>query len=222
MKKTIRPFWVFASMLLIGSTFSLTSCSSDDNNNGGKILTTDVMYGKYEGTMSINDSTAAGKADDTNDGGSTAGINVSATMNNDTIYFDDFPTKEIINSIIKDEETADKIAEAIGKTSYNMAYVPLLAADKDSINFTLKPEPMELTLSVPSDTEGEEQTLHVTVEIEAAGNAVYYIDEKNARFGITATGVTIENGSDQIPVSGFKAVNMTFDMNQTIARYNNR
>ncbi len=103
-----------------------------------------------------------------------------------------------------------------------MAYVPLLAADKDSINFTLKPEPMELTLSVPSDTEGEEQTLHVTVEIEAAGNAVYYIDEKNARFGITATGVTIENGSDQIPISGFKAVNMTFDMNQTIARYNNR
>lgn len=52
MKKTIRPLWIYASMLVIGSTFSLTSCSSDDDK-GGDIITTDVMYGKYEGTMNI-------------------------------------------------------------------------------------------------------------------------------------------------------------------------
>ena len=180
------------------------------------------MYGKYEGTMSINDSTAAEKADATDGEDSTGAIRVSAAMNNDTVYFDDFPAGEIIRSVIKDEETAGKIAEAIGQTSYSMAYVPLLAATKDSINFTLKPEPMELTISVPSDTEGAEQALHVAVEIEASGNAVYSIADKNARFGITATGVTIESGSDQIPVPGFKAVNMAFDMNRAVAIHHNR
>lgn len=209
-------------MLVIGSTFSLTSCSSDDDNNGGKILTTDVMYGKYEGTMSINDSTAAEKADATDGEDSTGAIRVSAAMNNDTVYFDDFPAGEIIRSVIKDEETAGKIAEAIGQTSYSMAYVPLLAATKDSINFTLKPEPMELTISVPSDTEGAEQALHVAVEIEASGNAVYSIADKNARFGITATGVSIDNGGEQIPVTNFKEINLAFDMDQTLVVHHGR
>lgn len=222
MKKNIRPFWVFASMLVMGGAFVLTSCNSDDDNNGGKILTTDVMYGKYEGTMSINDSTAAEKADATDGEDSTGAIRVSAAMNNDTVYFDDFPAGEIIRSVIKDEETAGKIAEAIGQTSYRIGYVPLMAASKDSINLTLNPEPLVLDISIPSTTEEEAQTLHVTVQIDAADNAAYSIGDKNAHFGISATGVSIDNGGEQIPVTNFKEINLAFDMDQTLVVHHGR
>lgn len=221
MKKTIRPLWVYASMLVIGSTFSLTSCSSDDDK-GGDIITTDVMYGKYEGTMNILEPAAEGRADDSDNGGGTAEINVSATINNDTVYFDDFPAKEIIHSVIKDEETADKISEAIGQTSYRIGYVPLMAASKDSINLTLNPEPLVLDISIPSTTEEEAQTLHVTVQIDAADNAVYSIGDKNAHFGIAATGVSIDNGGEQIPVTNFKEINLAFDMDQTLVVHHGR
>ena len=210
MKKTIRPLWVYASMLVIGSTFSLTSCSSDDDK-GGDIITTDVMYGKYEGTMNILEPAAEGRADDSDNGGGTAEINVSATIN-----------KDIIHSIIKDEETADKISEAIGQTSYRIGYVPLMAASKDSINLTLNPEPLVLDISIPSTTEEEAQTLHVTVQIDAADNAVYSIGDKNAHFGISATGVSIDNGGEQIPVTNFKEINLAFDMDQTLVVHHGR
>ena len=93
MKKLIGTAKVFASLLLMGSMFCFTSCSDDDDNvpNPDEV-TTDVMFGEYSGKM-VAASIATQDDEGTGEGEETpAGTDITATLDNDTIHFEDFPT----------------------------------------------------------------------------------------------------------------------------------
>ena len=97
MKRFIDSMKVFASMLLLGCAFSFVACSDDDENapqipgNPDSEVTTDVMFGNYTGKMVtyIMNPLEDGDAEDAED---TVGVDISAIMDNDTIYFEDFPS----------------------------------------------------------------------------------------------------------------------------------
>lgn len=207
---------LFVSMFLLGCSFSFVACSDDENTP--KLpdeITTKTMFGDYTGKM-IADNIAPSEGEDTGEGEETpTGVDVSAKVNNDTVYFEQFPIKDIVLTIVKDETLADKIVEAVGDVSYKVGYKPTLTTDKDSINFVLDPKPLKLSVAIPSDTEGEEpQTLLIEVKVEAGQVAGYAVESKNMKFQFAATEVLLGEGEEQAPLPDFNSTTFNFDMNQ--------
>lgn len=211
MKKLIGTAKVFASLLLMGSMFCFTSCSDDDDNvpNPDEV-TTDVMFGEYSGKM-----VAASIATQDDEGEETpSGTDITATLNNDTIRFEDFPIRDIVLAIVQDETTADQIVEAVGQVGYAIDYKPTLAAEKDTVTYVLDPKPLTLAVQMPSDTEEEAQTLQIEVKVEAGEEAVYDVESGHTTFNFSATEVLLGEGEEQTPLEGFDGINLQFDMNQ--------
>lgn len=221
MKRFIDSTKVFASMLLLGCAFSFVACGDDDENapqipdNPDSEVTTDVMFGNYTGKMvtySMNP-LEDGDAEDTED---TVGVDISAIMDNDTIYFEDFPIRDIVFSIVKDEALTDRIVEAVGEVCYKIGYEPNLTTDKDSIMFVMNPESLKLSVSMPSDTEGEEvQSLQIEVKVDAGNTATYAVETQNAQFDFAVTEVLLGEGEEQTPLSDFNRMTFKFNMNQS-------
>lgn len=59
---------------------------------------------------------------------------------------------------------------------------------KDSISFVMEPEPLKLSLSMPSAT-GDAQTMVVEVKVEAVDGAGYAVESGNMKFDLSATEV---------------------------------
>ena len=156
----------FVSMLLCGSLFCLTACSDDDETpTPPDEITTETMFGNYSGKMSSWNIVPNEGEDNGED--APAGIDISATVKNDTIHLEKFPIKDIVLSIVKDETLADKIVEAVGDVNYKVGYEPTLTTAKDSIELKLNPEPLKLSVTIPTATEGEEaQPLLIEVKVE--------------------------------------------------------
>lgn len=206
MKKRILTAKVFAMLLFLGCTLGLTSCSDDDVTTPTEI-TTQTMYGDYTGRMTTE--TIAAENDDE----TTAGVEVTAKVAADTVTVEKFPIKDIVMSIINDEEAANNIIEAVGDIEYKLGYKPALTSAKDSILMVLDPEPLKLHISIPSETEGEEaQTLVVEVKVEAGENAAYAVEEKKLKFSIMAKQVFLGEGEDQVELPGFTPSIFAFDL----------
>lgn len=216
MKKIIRPIQFFAAMLLLGCNFTMVSCDNDDENAPviPDEVTTDVMYGDYAGKMtvfSVNPNENEDNGEGEND---TTSVDISASVKNDTVYFEDYPIKDIVLSIVKDEDTANKIVEAVGKVNYKIGYEPKLTSAKDSIICNLEPESLKLSVTIPSSTEENPQALQIEVKVEANNNAMYAIEEGNLKFDIHATEVLLGEGEGQVPLDNFEPISMRIDMNQ--------
>lgn len=217
MKSFIRPVRTFAAVFFVGCVLGFVSC---DDNEGEHLpnpdeVTTDVMFGQYAGKMSVQSAGLAGE--DGTDGGEEepAGTDVSATVDRDTVFFEQFPIRDVVLAVVKDEALADRIVEAVGNVSYQIGYEPTLTANKDSVYFVLHPEALKLAVSLPAAAEGEEaQPLQIEVKVEAAGQADYAVETGRARFGLTATEVLLGEGEDQTPLDGFSPIGLSFDMNQ--------
>lgn len=209
MKRFFDSAKFFASMLLVGCTFGLASCSDDDEPQIPDEVTTDAMFGNYTGKMTLlNMNPLEGEEAD--------GVDISAEIDNDTVYFEKFPIRDIVLSIVKDEALTDRIVEAVGDIDYKVGYNPSLTADKDSVMFAMNPEPLKLSVPMPSETEGEEtQALQIEVKIDADREAAYAVETGNARFGLAATEVLLGEGEEQAPLPDFKATNLNFNMNQS-------
>lgn len=205
---------LFALMLVAGCSLCFTACSDDDDVKDPNEIDTSVMYGDYKGKM-ISCNIAAHEGNGEN-GEAEPGVDVSATIENNTMRFEKFPIKDIVLSIIKDEDLANKIVEAVGDVNYNVEYVPTLTAAKDSIMITLNPEPLMLTVTMPAENEGEEaQSLVVEVQVEAGEkNAGYAVEDGNLKFNIDVTKVMLGEGEDQQEFTGFVPTSLHFDMNQ--------
>lgn len=216
MKKIIRPIQFFAAMLLLGCNFTMVSCDNDDENAPviPDEVTTDVMYGDYAGKMtvfSVNPNENEDNGEGEND---TTSVDISASVKNDTVYFEDYPIKDIVLSIVKDEDTANKIVEAVGKVNYKIGYEPKLTSTKDSIICNLEPESLKLSVTIPSSTEENPQALQIEVKVEANNNAMYAVEEGNLKFDIHATEVLLGEGEGQVPLDNFEPISMRIDMNQ--------
>ena len=213
MKKLIGTAKVFASLLLMGSVFCFGSCSDDDDNvpPTPDEVTTDVMFGEYSGKMvAASIATQDGEGEET-----PSGTDITATLDNDTIRFEDFPIRDIVLAIVQDETTADQIVEAVGQVGYAIGYEPTLAAEKDTVTFVLDPKPLTLAVQLPSDTEEEAQTLQIEVKVEAGAEGTYDVESGHIVFDFSATEVLLGAGEEQTPLEGFDGINLQFDMNQS-------
>ena len=139
----------------------------------------------------------------------------TATLDNDTIHFEDFPIRDIVFAIVQDETTADQIVEAVGQVGYAIGYEPTLAAEKDTVTFVLDPKPLTLAVQLPSDTEEEAQTLQIEVKVEAGAEGTYDVESEHIVFNFSATEVLLDEGEEQTPLEGFDGINLQFDMNQS-------
>lgn len=211
MKRVFKPVkWIFP-MLMFGCAFAFTACSDDDENTPvvPDEVTTEAMYGDYTGKMlTLAASSTADEGEDTPEG-----VDVSAKVDNDTVYLEKFPIKDIVLSIVRDETLADQIVEAVGDVNYKIGYEPTLSEAKDSISFVMEPEPLKLSLSMPSAT-GDAQTMVVEVKVEAVDGAGYAVESGNMKFDLSATEVLLGEGDSQISFPGFSATTFKFDMNQ--------
>lgn len=211
MKRVFKPVkWIFP-MLMFGCAFAFTACSDDDENTPvvPDEVTTEAMYGDYTGKMlTLAASSTVDEGEDTPEG-----VDVSAKVDNDTVYLEKFPIKDIVLSIVQDETLADQIVEAVGDVNYKIGYEPTLSEAKDSISFVMEPEPLKLSLSMPSAT-GDAQTMVVEVKVEAVDGAGYAVESGNMKFDLSATEVLLGEGDSQISFPGFSATTFKFDMNQ--------
>lgn len=80
------------STLALGCAWGFTSCSNDEPSPIPGIVTTESMFGNYTGSLSIL-SVAPGISALTDESGEPEGTTATATIDNDTIYFKDFPLK---------------------------------------------------------------------------------------------------------------------------------
>lgn len=216
MEKLIGTAKVFASLLLMGSVFCFASCSDDDDNvpPTPDEVTTDVMFGEYSGKMvAASIATQDGEGEET-----PSGTDITATLDNDTIRFEDFPIRDIVLAIVQDETTADQIVEAVGQVGYAIGYEPTLAAEKDTVTFVLDPKPLTLAVQLPSDTEEEAQTLQIEVKVEAGAEGTYDVESGHIVFDFSATEVLLGAGEEQTPLEGFDGLHLLLDMNQSKAK----
>ncbi len=212
MKKTFKSMQLFAMMLFAGASVCFTACSDDDDVKNPDEVTVETMFGDYKGTVSISDLAVTGEdnAEETE-----PGLEISATIKDNTINLVKFPIKDIVLSIIGDETMADMIVNAVGDVDYSIPYEPTLTPQKDYIHMTLKPEPLKLAVEIPSTQEdADTPSLIVEVQIKAGEDAVYDVEDANVKFNITATKVLLGEGDDQQELGDFVPKAFQFDMNQ--------
>lgn len=204
MKKTFNPIRLFVSLLFVGCAFGFTACSDDDDPvKPGEEITTDAMFGEYAGKMYTLSAVAQ-----ENDAAAT-GTDVELKADNDTLYIDNFPIKDIVLSIVHDETLADQIVAAVGNIGYKVGYVPALTAEKDSIALTLDPQPLKLRVAMGAD---DEQALQVEVKVAATEGAGYACESEQLDFRIGAAEVLLGEGEAQTALPGFQPLTFHFDL----------
>ena len=192
MKKTIKTVRFFASLLMLGCALGFTACSDDDENTPqapDTTVTTDAVYGEYTGTMTTYTFTTQAEGEE-----APVGTEVEATVADDTICVNSFPIRDIVLSVVGDEALADQIVEAVGDVDYKIGYKPALAAEQDSISLALNPEPLKLSVVLPSDSEEEAAPLAIEVKVETDADGSYAVENGKLIFRIAATEVLIGEG----------------------------
>lgn len=220
MKKFFKSTKLFVSMLVLGCTLGFTSCSDDDDPKLPEEVTTETLTGYYTGKM-VSFAVAPTRGED-NGEETPSGVDVKAQVANDTIYFEQFPIKDIVLSVVGDEAVADNIVEAVGDVNYKIGYKAEFTQEKDSIRMVLDPKPLLLTIAVPASNEDEEpQTLQITVNVKAGEDAGYDIESANMKFYFGATEVLLGEGDNQQALPGFRPTTFHFDMDKyTVAHTN--
>ena len=139
------------------------------------------------------------------------GATVTAEVKDNQIMIKKLPVDDLIKSIVG-EEIGEIIIETLGDINYNIPYTAAFNDDsKGSILLQLKPEPLEIKYTIPTQvqTEGEEApqiTVKVTIEAEEKGQYTY--KDKILTFVIKATQVEVEGE----PLENFSVTTFSFDM----------
>lgn len=210
MKKTIKPVRFLLSLLMLGCALGFTACSDDDENTPQvpDAVTTDAVYGSYKGKMK-----AYAVAEQDAEGRETlAGVDVNATVADDTICIESFPIRDIVLTVVGDEAMADQIVEAVGNVDYKIGYKPTLSAAKDSISLALNPEPLKLSVALSSDSEEETAPIGIEVKVEADTDGSYAVESGKLKFRFAATEVLV--GEEQASLPNFTATTFDFDMDK--------
>ena len=154
------------------------------------------MYGDYTGGLTFDPGVNPTEGEEGEE--EINGIAVDATVRNDTVYFNDFPVRDVIASVVG-EESADQIVEAIGTVSYKVGYKASMTAAKDSVYMEMSPKALELTLPVD-----EKNTTTVSVEISAANKGNYEFETQNLNMELKAEKVLVnEQEFPTFPATGF-------------------
>jgi|GEM_PF-6444393 len=192
---------LMASLMMLGCSLCLFSCSNDDDLKGP---TLEVVKGNYSGAVIVDAPTpkmgvrmaAANEAED--------GTAISAVIKNDTLFFDDFLVKDMIEPFFS-EEQVDLVVKALGKVEYKIAYKADFNGAKDSIIMEFAPKPLELEFSL-----GEENTVAVSVDISAADKGAYALEGKNLTFELSMDKLII---NDEEP-DNFRKTSLKYSLKQ--------
>lgn len=208
---------LFICSLVLGCSFSLIACNDDEEDAPipPQEVTTAVMYGDYTGKLFVttNETSPVDEIESNEEDEENTGTEISAKVENETISLEQFPIKDIVLSIVGDEETANTIVEAVGDVNYQLSYEPAFNEAKDSIWITLAPEPLKLSLTLPAETESEEvSTLNIEVKVEPLDGANYELESTNLKFQIIASEVLLGEGEQQSALPGFMPINLDFKM----------
>lgn len=198
MKKESKLKHLFVSLMMVGCTFGVASCSDDDDDPVKTDPTVEDVKGDYSGKMFVSVHT-----NETYSTAAEQGTEIDATVKNDTVYFEDFPVRDIIASVVP-EEMVEGIVEALGKVKYGVGYKATMNTEKDSIFMEFNPKPLELNFSM-----GESE-MSVKVDVSAAEKGNYSIEKKKMKFAIVADEVTV---GDKL-IEDFYKPQFSFDMNQ--------
>ena len=185
MRSKSKQKFLFASLMMLGCSFCLSSCSEDDDVT--KEPTLEAVKGDYTGTVIVDLPTprmgvrmaAAAEA--------AEGISIGATVKNDTVYFDDFLVRDIME-LIMPEEQLDQVVKALGKVKYKMGYSAEFNGVKDNIIMNFTPDPLELTVSLDED-----DSFTVNIDISAAGKGTYVLEDKKLTFELSIDKVMIND-----------------------------
>lgn len=212
----MKEFKTVRMMMVICATtcaLSLVACSDDNDEVVPPApVTAADMYGLYTGNVFVDMQTPT-----TRSVGERPKTPVEATINNDTIYFNDFPVRGLILSILGEEEAVNAIVEALGKVTYAVGYAPVVSEKGDSISFTLDPKPLTLSLQMPTGEEGTEPiSMNIEVKVAAHETAGYDVKATHTNFSFEAREVLVDIGSGQMPFP-FNPVAFHFDMNKEAA-----
>lgn len=211
MKRTFKSTGLLAAIMSFGLSSAFTACTKDDPQIPDGVKTED-MWGSYTGKM-VDYAVSPVEGEDGEED-AAAGTDITATIANDTIYFKQFPIKDIVMSIVGDETAADNIIESIGDVSYKIGYKPEVTAE-NNIRFTLDPKPLTLSLVKPASEDDEEpQPLVIEITVEAGEPAEYDTESSRMKFYFGATEVLIGEGENQEELAGFQARTFHFDMNK--------
>ena len=196
MKKFFKSVQLFALMLVAGASFCFTACSDGDELQNPDEVTIETMFGVYKGTVTTSEVTTV--EDEDNGQETEPGMDISATIEDNTISFVKFPIRDIVLSVVGDEALADMIVESVGDVDYSITYEPTLTPEKDNILMALKPEPLKLTVEIPAEQENADvKAMIVEVQVEAGEHAGYNVEHANVKFSITATKVMLGEGDEQ-------------------------
>ena len=183
----------FAFLVMsLGLIATFTACSSD-NDSDIPVYSLKDVEGNYSGNMLTE---------------------TAPSVNPQNYSFKEeqpLPVDDLIKSIVG-EEIGEIIIETLGDINYNIPYTAAFNDDsKGSILLQLKPEPLEIKYTIPTQvqTEGEEApqiTVKVTIEAEEKGQYTY--KDKKLTFVIKATQVEVEGE----PLENFSVTTFSFDM----------
>lgn len=214
MKKQFKLHHLFIPMCILGCSLGFTACNDDDNPNiilPPTEITTDAVFGDYTGKMQMTNLPHESASISTYEGEEEAeSTDIIANVQQDTVYFDNFPIKDIVLSVVGDEETADRIVKAIGTVKYQIGYTPTLTEAKDSIFLKLDPKPLKLSFTDP-DTEA---TIQLEVKVEPIDGANYEVASTNLKFNFNLPEISTNEGEEQVPLPGFTPKAFSFDMNK--------
>ncbi len=195
MKRNFISCRLWMACMMMGTTLAFTACSNDDEPTPTEPKVEDV-YGDYTGGLTFDPGVNPTEGEEGEE--EINGIAVDATVRNDTVYFNDFPVRDVIASVVG-EESADQIVEAIGTVSYKVGYKASMTAAKDSVYMEMSPKALELTLPVD-----EKNTTTVSVEISAANKGNYEFETQNLNMELKAEKVLVnEQEFPTFPATGF-------------------
>ena len=209
-KKT-RCFNRFVLLVVLpGLISTFTACSNDDDSDIPVYSLKDVD-GNYSGKMLTETAPSVNPQNYSSKEEQPQGATVTAEVKDNQIMIKKLPVDDLIKSIVG-EEIGEIIIETLGDINYNIPYTAAFNDDsKGSILLQLKPEPLEIKYTIPTQvqTEGEEApqiTVKVTIEAEEKGQYTY--KDKKLTFVIKATQVEVEGE----PLENFSVTTFSFDM----------
>lgn len=200
--------WMMAA-LLAGICCGFVACDDDDDNGkGGQTPPPtpgiETVVGEYAGTMQIVEvQPTEGEGEEE----TPADTQLEATVTKDAVEFEDFPIHSLIAAVLGDEgtdEVIDGIIEKVGPVSYSLPYTAAMSEDKASVQMTLKPEVLNLTIS---DDDPETDDLTIAVTISAVDEGAYTLESEALRFHLAVDQIQLGDGE---PFS--VSLNLAFDL----------
>ncbi|GEM_PF-329630 len=186
MKKFTVPR-IFMTVLVVLAGLTLFSCLNDDGPDIPPVKLEDVK-GNYKGRLiTIQGNYKKEKI-------------IDFKVKQDTMQFDEFPIKEIVESVVKDPEKAEAALKQMAKVKYNLDYKATVNAENNVLELAFTPKVLELKIPVDGVNK------NTTVLLAAKQKGFFVGMDHSLRFAIVAEKITV----DGVVLEPYETINYNF------------